>query len=283
MIFNNNKKYAGFIFLAVLLVMVFSFLLAGCAEMEPDTIHHLKISVRKLNKKVARLSQNSSAIRQLQLNLANQGVKISGLNSKLNELLGKYEEVSHNLKLLEKEFKDYRLYVNKKLLALSKVQGIPPATPLPAPAIKLKKHAISKVPAKISKKKLAMNRELKMYAAAGSLYKKGFYPKAVDAFDKFLSKYPQSKYTPDAVYFKAVSNYKLKKYPVAILEFHKFTRLYKKNKHVPMAIYLQGLGFLKLSDPSDASILFRQIVSKYSSSDAAKLAKAALQKLSKAK
>ena len=73
----------------------------------------------------------------------------------------------------------------------------------------------------------------------------------------------------------------MKNYPVSILEFHKFTRLYPKNKHVAMAIYLQGIGFSKLSDPSDAIILFKQVIAEYGSSKAAALAKSALEKLAK--
>lgn len=83
------------------------------------------------------------------------------------------------------------------------------------------------------------------------------------------------------MFYKASANFNLKKYPVSILEFHKFSQIYPKNPNVPMAIYLQGVGFLKVSDPSDASILFRQVISDYPRTKAAELSKQALNGLSK--
>jgi TolA-binding protein len=292
----NKKHIIRYFKIASLLslcIFTFSFLLSGCAQMEPDTIHHLKIQVRNLNKKVINLSQNSTdseqALHQTQVNVANQGAKITSIKSNLSSLYGKYEIISHDMKLLQTEFRNYRILVNKELIKLLKKE-------------KFKSSAISKqkitskitpeVPSKIivgkvklmpkiSAKQLALRKELKEYGRARSYYNKGLYKKALVLFKKYLNKYPQSQKAGDANYYKSVSNFKLKNYPVSILEFHKFTRLYPRNKHVAMAIYLQGIGFSKLSDPSDAIILFKQVIADYSSSKAAALAKSALAKLAK--
>ncbi|MCL5673802.1 MAG: tetratricopeptide repeat protein [Deltaproteobacteria bacterium] len=282
-----NYNYFKIISLLFVFIFAFSFLLSGCAEMEPDTIHHLKIQVRNLNKKVDSLSQNSTdseqAIHQVRLNVANQGSKIESIKSHMSALYGKYEIISHDMKLLKTEFRNYRILVNKELIKLLKKE-------------KFKSSAISKqkisirVPSKlitskvkilpkISAKQLAVKKSLKEYNIAKSYYNKGIYQKSIILFKKYLKKYPQSKKAGNANYYIAVSNSKLKNYPISILEFHKFTRLYPKNKHVPMAIYLQGLGFSKLSDPSDAVILFKQVISDYGSSKAAALSKEALKKL----
>lgn len=266
---KNKKKFRIFI-------LVFSFLffssafLSGCAEMEPDTIHHLKVQVKKLDKRTGKLSQSNAYLEQklhgIQVNIANQGVKISSINSKLRDIYGKYEEESHNIHMLQKRFRQYRLIVNKEL-------------------IKLLKHAKIKPPVKkivpTKKKIIKISPKLEDFNKGMDLYKKKDYVNAVLAFSKFINKYPQSKDTADAVFYKAVSNFNLKKYPVSILEFHKFSEVYPKNSHVPMAIYLQGVGFLNLSDKSDASILFRQVISKYHGTEASKLSAEELKKLSK--
>ncbi|MHB1680530.1 MAG: tetratricopeptide repeat protein [bacterium] len=286
-----NKKqiihYFKIVSLLSLFVFAFSFLLSGCAEMEPNTIHHLKIQVRNLNKKVDSLSQNSTdseqALHQARLNIANQGSKIENIKSHMSALYGKYETISHDMKLLKTEFRNYRILVNKELIKLLKKEKFKSS------AISKQKSSIQipskittskvKTLSKISVKQLAVKKALKEYNAAKSYYNKGLYQKSIILFKKYLNKYPQSKKAGDANYYKAVSNFKLKNYPVSILEFHKFTRLYSKNKHVPMAIYLQGMGFLKLSDPSDAVILFKEVISDHGSSKAAVLSKAALKKL----
>ncbi|RZD16555.1 MAG: outer membrane protein assembly factor BamD [Candidatus Acididesulfobacter guangdongensis] len=290
-----NKKHILHYFkiasLLSLCIFTFSFLLSGCAQMEPDTIHHLKIQVRNLNRKVANLSQNSTdseqALHQTQVNVANQGAKIASVKSNLSSLYGKYEIISHDMKLLQTEFRNYRILVNKELIKLLKKEKFKSSaiskqkiTSKVTPKIVISKVKPVIVP-KISIKQLALRKELKEYGRAKSYYNKGLYKKALVLFKKYLNKYPQSPKAGDANYYKSVSNFKLKNYPVSILEFHKFTRLYPKNKHVAMAIYLQGVGFSKLSDPSDAIILFKQVIADYSSSKAAALAKSALEKLAK--
>ncbi|MCL4322547.1 MAG: tetratricopeptide repeat protein [Deltaproteobacteria bacterium] len=266
---KNKKYFRVFLLLFVFLFFTAAFL-SGCAEMEPDTIHNLKVQVKKLNKKTDKLSQSNAYLEQkiheIQLHLANQGAHIAGLDSKIKDVYGKYEVESHNLHMLQKRFRQYRLIVNKELIKLLKHAQIKP----PVKEITPSKKAV-----------VSVSPKLKGFNKGMDLYKKKDYANAVLAFNKFISKYPQSKDTPDAVFYKAVSNFNLKKYPVSILEFHKFSEVYPKSSHVPMAIYLQGMGFLKLSDKSDASILFQQVVSKYPDTEASKLSAAELKKLSK--
>ncbi|MHB8231472.1 MAG: tetratricopeptide repeat protein [bacterium] len=267
---TNKNIFKAFIFTSIILFFISS-ILAGCAPMEPDSIHILKAQVKKLNKKTAELSRNNVYLEKklhgMQLNLANNGVKISSLNAKIRDIYGRYEVESHNLGLLQKRFREYRLMVNKeleKLLTLAKVQPI--------------------LPEKTSKKAVIVKKVNSMeygFKKAVSLYNKKNFADAVFAFGKFINKYPQSNYTADAMFYKASANFYLKKYPVSILELHKFSQIYPKNSNVPMAIYLQGAGFLKVSDPSDASILFRQVISRYPGTKAAELSKQALNGLSK--
>jgi len=288
--FKGKLSFLQLVFFGFMLISFLSFLLSGCAEMEPNTIHHLKVQVRNLNKKVSNLSANTGnyeqKIHNIHLNIANQGVKIVSVKSKLNDLIGKYEVISHNLRVLEKKFRNYRLIVNKELVKLLKKEKMQPVVPITKKPVSKKISSskvsiISKKQIALKTKQLPLEMELKKYKTAESLYKKGLYSKALTGFKNYLNKYPESKYSPYAYYYKAVCNFRLKNYPVSILEFHKFTRLYPKNKHIPMAIYLQGMGFFKLSDPSDASILFRQVAAKYGSTKAGKLSEEALKKQSK--
>lgn len=272
---KNKKIYAP---AALLLAALFfsSAFLSGCAEMEPDTIHHLKVQVKALNKETAKLSQNNTYIEKkfhdMQINIANQGVKISALGAKLRKLYGKYEVEDHNMSVLQKRFKQYRIIVNKELIKTLKNSGnegnsgTPPAS---AAASSNETQAQNTSNPRLD----AVNKGMKLYNGKD-------FTGAVSAFSKFISSYPQSKYIPKAQFYRAASNFNLKKYPVAILQFHKFSEIYPDNPNVPMAIYLQGMGFLKLSDKSDAAILFRQVISKYPDTRASKLSKEGLKKLS---
>lgn len=288
---KRNKKIFGIFVLFVALLFFSSAFLSGCAEMKPYTTYSLNGQVGKLNKKTSRLSQSNTYLVQklhgmqvnvanqgvdisnlaqklhdMQTNIANQGVDISNINSKLNDTYGKYEVESHNIDVLRKQFRDYRLIVNKELVELLNSANIKPAIKKNIP---LKKHFVT------------VHLNVNDFIKGISAYKNKNYAAALLSFDRFIGKYPKSKNIPDALFYKAVSNFNLKKYPVSILEFHKFSEVYQKNVHVPMAIYLQGMGFLKLSDKADASILFQQVVSKYSGTTAAKLSAKELKKLTK--
>ena len=267
---NNKKFFKAFIFSSIILFFVSS-ILAGCAPMEPDSIHRLKVQVKKLNKQTAELSKNDAylekKLHEMQLNTANNGVEISSLNAKIRDIYGRYEVESHELNILQKRFREYRLMVNKELVKLLKLAKAEPV-----------------LPGKTSVKSAVVKKENSMesgFKNALSMYNKKDFASAVTAFRKFLDKYPQSNFTADAMFYKASANFNLKKYPVSILEFHEFSQIYPKNPNVPMAIYLQGVGFLKVSDPSDASILFRQVISEYPRTKAAELSKQALNGLSK--
>ncbi len=277
MAINNKKFFKVFIFSSIILFFVSS-MLAGCAPLESNSVHRLKVQVRKLNKKTAKLSQNQTymekKLSQMQLNTANSGVSISSLDAKIRDIYGKYEVENHKLNLLNKRFREYRLMVNKQLVKLLKLVK----TGVPSPSYKKAAKKKTSIRAAVVKKESAMEYGFKK---ALSLFDKKKYPAAAAAFHKFLDKYPQSKYAADAMFYKSYSNFNLKKYPVSILEFHKFSQLYPKNPNVPMAIYLQGAGFLKVSDPSDASILFRQVIAKYPGTKAAELSKKAINELSK--
>ena len=264
---NNKKFFTAFIFIAAV-SLIFSVALAGCAPVEPDVIHNLKAQVKKLNERTTELSQSDTELEnklsQMQLNLANSGVQISDLEAKVSDINGKYEVESHNLGLLQKNFEAYRVMVNKELVRLLK---LPESGPVPAAG---KQPAAPKISSQETVFKKAM-----------LLYNNKNFAASASAFSGFLDKYPQSSYAAEAMFYKAEANFNLKKYPVSILEFHKFSQIYPKNANVPMAIYFQGIGFLKVSDPSDASILFRQVIAKYPDSEAARLSKKELGRLSR--
>ncbi|MHB8904406.1 MAG: hypothetical protein ACYC40_04905, partial [Patescibacteria group bacterium] len=178
---NSKKFFKVFIFSSILLFFVSS-ILAGCAPMEPDSIHRLKVQVKKLNKKTAELSQNDAylgkKLHQMQLNMANNGVEISSLNAKIRDIYGRYEVESHNLDILQKRFREYRLMVNKELVKLLKLAKVQPV-----------------LPGKTSIKSVAVKKENSMeggFKKALSLYNKKDFAAAAAAFRKFLNKYPQS-------------------------------------------------------------------------------------------
>lgn len=273
---RNNK----FSFLSVLLLIfsffaVFSISLAGCAPVDPQEIQDLKVQVKKLNEKTGELSQDNEYLKgklgQMQLNLANNGVKISTLESRISDINGKYEVESHELRILQKNFEEYRVMANKQFAKLLKLNNAFPPSGSVSGSSSSRDNGNAP---RISPGKQEFDKAM-------SLFNKKDFAGSEKAFADLLGSYPKSRYAGEAMFYRAQANFNLKKYPVSILQFHKFSQIYPDNPNVPMAIYLQGLGFLKVSDPSDASILFRQVISKYAGSGAARLSKIQLGKLSK--
>lgn len=107
----------------------------------------------------------------------------------------------------------------------------------------------------------------------------GNYKESREQFKMFISKYPDSSKTGDAVYWTAETYYRDGDFEESVLEYQKFIDEYPKDDKVPTAYLKQGMALVENGQGQDAELFFQALIDKYPSSDEAKSAKEKLRNL----
>jgi tol-pal system protein YbgF len=118
-----------------------------------------------------------------------------------------------------------------------------------------------------------------MYEAAVGQVKGGNPKKGRETLSDFVTKYPNHKLVPNALYWKGEAFYAEKDYENAILTFQDVVDKYPRGEKAPDAMYKQGLSFLALKDSKNARILLDLVQKKYPKSKAAEMAKKKLKEI----
>ena len=119
------------------------------------------------------------------------------------------------------------------------------------------------------------------YDEALSLFKAKKYQKSYDLFSTYIEKYPSGKLTVNARFWSADCLFKQKEYALSILEYQNVIADHPRHAKAPAALLKQGLAFEALEDNDTAKIVYKKIVSDYSTSDQAATARKKLEKLGK--
>ena len=91
--------------------------------------------------------------------------------------------------------------------------------------------------------------------------------------DAFLRDYPNSKLTPNALYWKGESLYSRRLYPEAIFVFKDVTARYPKHQKASDALLKAGMAYGRMNDEDNARLHYQVLVEDYPSSPAARRAK----------
>lgn len=89
------------------------------------------------------------------------------------------------------------------------VTKVPASTPRPAPAPKASEAPVSKTVSSPSVTRKGEETEQTLFEKGVSAYKSGQYQQSLDAFDRFLARYPSSPLVPDATLYRADALMKL--------------------------------------------------------------------------
>lgn len=118
-----------------------------------------------------------------------------------------------------------------------------------------------------------------LYESAMGQFQKGEIEMAIEAFKLYLTKYPDSSYVPNAMFYLGESFYKTRKYQQAMENYRRLLMKYPESESAPEALFKLGMCFLQLSDIPSAKQAFNRVVESYPYSEAAKSAQAELKKL----
>jgi tol-pal system protein YbgF len=145
-----------------------------------------------------------------------------------------------------------------------------------ADAAALEKSGKAAAPPKDAAGKGAKTDKESLYAAAYELFKEGKYEKSREAFENFLSKYPETEFSDNAQFWIGECYYFEKKYEKAIVEYEKVTKNFPEGNKAPYALLKQGLSFQKLGDKASAKLLLQQVIKDFPNTSQARIARSKL-------
>ncbi|MDG1250110.1 MAG: tol-pal system protein YbgF [Gammaproteobacteria bacterium] len=117
------------------------------------------------------------------------------------------------------------------------------------------------------------------YRDAFLLLKQGRYIESIEAFQQFLSGYPNSKYTANAQYWLAEAVYARKQYDQALIEFTKVVEDYPMSSKVSDARLKVGYTFYELGRWKESREILTQLRAELPDSTVAGLAQQRLERL----
>lgn len=240
----------------------------------------------KLDEELKQRQAVEGRVSSLEGQLKSQGMidllnQIDRLNGELGKVRGQLEVISHDIEVTQKRQRD--LYTDldgrlRKLESTPAPTAAAPATPAapaaPGADASLQPVAVPAVVAVASPAPAPdSGSELKDYEAAHTLFKAGKYSQSANAFEKFLTTYPDSKYAPSAQYWLGYAYFSQKNYKAAIAAQQKLLQRYPDHQKAPDAMYNIANSQIQLAEIDNARQTLKSLLAKYPSSDTAPLAK----------
>ncbi len=121
---------------------------------------------------------------------------------------------------------------------------------------------------------------LKLYETGQELATQENAKDARATLDSFLTKYPNHKLVPNALYWKAETYYAQKDYTQAILAFKEVTHRFPRHDKAQAALLKIGMSYIRLADVDNAVFYLRALVDDFPNSPLIVKAKELLQNFS---
>ncbi|MFP3980792.1 MAG: tol-pal system protein YbgF [Desulfobacterales bacterium] len=231
-------------------------------------------AIDRLNKALSGDKQQRNDIREL---FASQDAAFDELKSDLRKIRGNFEEteyrISKDVAFLRETLDESRERINenaedieyhdKRLSRLETFMGMETTD-------KFEAMAESKFPDKSELENLS---EEELYSTAKQAYDNTEYQAAVQGFELFLEKFPDSEKADNARFWIGEVYFAEKWYEKAILEYENVIKNYPEGNKVRGAYLKQGMAFAKLGENANARLILQTLIQKYPDSDEAKIAK----------
>lgn len=234
----------------------------------------LNASIDRLNNAISGDKQQRNDIREL---FASQDAAFDELKSDLRKLRGNFEETEYQIskkvdslredldaagKKIDENAQDIE-YHDKRLSRLETFMGMETTDNFEA-------LAESRFPDKSELENLT---EEELYSTAKQAYDDGEYQTAVQGFELFLEKFPNSEKADNARFWIGEVYFAEKWYEKAILEYENVIKNYPEGNKVRGAYLKQGIAFSKLGENANARLILQTLIQKYPDSDEAKIAR----------
>ena len=249
--------------------------LSGCASTPPDE-DPVQIKLKEMDTRLERIERVMA--NQSLLDVSNQ---LEALRSDVRAMHNDVDQLSNALESGRKQQRD--LYADldqrmKNLEARGSAASAPGAASVNAPAAGA---AAAGAPAAAAAGASSDSGEDKSsYQAAFNLLKDGQYDRAIVAFQKFLTTYPDSSLADNAQYWLGEAYYVNKAYPEAEAAFQRVIDKYPQSRKLADALLKIGFCRYELKQWQSAREVLGQVVARFTDTPAARLAQQRLDKMS---
>ncbi len=234
------------------------------------------------SKQEAIINDVDARLQRLQLlmdsqNMQEMYLRLEKLDQDNRELLGKVEELEHELKQAKDRERKLYLDMDQRLGQLEGGGGYSTqtgVTSMDAPAADYTSTGISQAGSD------SVGAEEAQYRTAFNLLKDKRYSESIAAFETFLRVYPQSDLAPNAQYWMGESNYVAGRYEQAARAFDKVRTDYADSSKVGDASLKLGFAYRALGKITIAKTVLADVVTNYPGTKAAQLAQDQLDKWS---
>jgi tol-pal system protein YbgF len=230
--------------------------LSGCATTRPEA----DPVVQKLSDLDSRLLQVERVLNNnTLLNLSQQ---IQAAQAEARVLRGQIDELQHQLQQSQTQQREMYGDVDRRLSAL---EGHPGAAAAAAPTA-------GGLP-------IPEGDDRANYQAAFDLLKDAKYPEAINAFQQYLTSFPNGPLADNAQYWLGEAHYVSKQYSDALRDFQTVIDKYPESRKIPDALLKIGYCNYELKNWGEARSALDQVVKRFGDTTAARLATQRLAKL----
>jgi tol-pal system protein YbgF len=251
--------------------------LGGCASTPPEE-DPVQIKLKDLDTRLERIERVMA--NQSLLELSNQ---LEALRADVRAMHNDVDQMSNALEAGRKQTRDVYADLDQRMKNLESRGGAPPpAFSGTTPAAAAAAGGIAAVAPATSGSADASNAALEdktSYQAAFNLLKDGQYDRAVVAFQKFLTTYPDSSLADNAQYWLGEAFYVNKSFPEAQASFQRVVDKYPQSRKIPDALLKIGYCRYEMKQFDSAREVLTQVVTRYADSPAGRLAQQRLEKM----
>lgn len=227
-------------------------------------------------------------VQRLEKLLESQGLvdlylRLENLQKEVQELRGSLEVQNNTLAGIKQRQRDLYLDIDRRLRQLesgatTSVAPVNPGNPSSQPSVSA---TVSPPSTTASTAPAATDTvaEETAYRAAFKLLKEGRYAPATSRFRDFIAKYPASGYADNAQYWLGEVSYVTRAFEQAIKEFDKVLKNYPDSTKHADALLKKGYCYYELQNYAQANASLSEVISRFPSSTAARLAEKRRQRM----
>jgi tol-pal system protein YbgF len=211
-----------------------------------------RLKTQQLEARVLKLEPLEDTIKQQTKSLLDLQSQLDDLKNQLRDLRGKNEELAHGLQDAEKREKDFYVDLDTRVRRFESAD-----TTTAAGAANGAADPSDPAP------------EDRAFEAAYAWVKAGNNANALQAFQDFVSKYPEAVHMPNALYWLAGSQFALKDSKSALATYEKLLSAYPSAPKAADAMLNMASCLQSLKQSAAAQKTLKQLIAKYPNSVAA--------------
>ena len=255
--------------------------LAGCCVASVGSAHAGLLTDDGARKQIQQLEARISKLEQSPA-LIDLQTQIDTLNADMRKLRGQNQELAHDLQDAEKRQKDFYIDLDTRLRRFEAVDNADNTVPAQPAAVSGVQAAGTMAQQPAQPGVVATydpETEDRAYESGYAFYRASSYQNAINAFQEFLKKFPDSIFVPNVHFWMGESYFALKDYKNSLTSYQLLVDKYSYSPKTPDAMLAAANCRQQLKSVTAAKKTLKQLIAKYPHSEAAGKAKTLLKTL----